>query len=141
MTTIKVKKLEEFYKSEWNRVSKNFVKKKHSGFVNKTEFANWFVSQLKEFNCQCFYCDTSIHDIRKLIDKKLLTERKTGRGWRGGVLEIDKNSGSYSKENCVVACYYCNNDKSYTTTKEDYKKYFGPNRNVYFKTLLNNSKY
>lgn len=60
-----------------------------------------------------------------------------GEGRRGPVLEIDKNDETYVPENCVLSCYYCNNDKSYTSSKEDYKVYFGKNRHQYFKTLLN----
>jgi len=45
--------------------------------------------------------------------------------------EVDKkiNDLVYSKENCVLACYYCNNDKSYTVNDEVYKPFLGPARN------------
>ena len=57
---------------------------------------------------------------------------------RGPVLEIDKkiNDKPYSPENCVLACYYCNNDKSYTLDADDYKKFFGMAHNDYFQYLL-----
>lgn len=128
--------LEKFYKNERTRVAGNFNKAKHKGFVDKHDFANWFVQELKSNNCQCFYCETSIHEIVKLIDKGLLKTRRIGYGVRGPVLEVDKNDDTYTKGNCVLACYYCNNDKSYTTSKEDYKSHFGENRNKYFKVLL-----
>jgi len=93
---------------------------------------------LKTQKFRCFYCETSIIDINKLIDCGLLKTRAVkGEGRRGPVLEIDKNDDTYVPENCVLSCYYCNNDKSYTSSKEDYKVYFGKNRHQYFKTLLN----
>lgn len=128
--------IEKYYTGEWARVSNNYTKSKHKGFKDKNDLADWFVEQLKEYNCKCYYCNTSIHDIKRLIDSKILKERKTGYGTRGPHLEIDKNDDSYTKEHCVLSCYYCNNDKSYTTSKEDYKKHFGENRKMYFEFLL-----
>jgi len=64
------------------------------------------------------------------------TNNGGSEGRRGPVLEIDKNDDTYVPKNCVLSCYYCNNDKSYTSSKEDYKDYFGKNRHQYFKTLL-----
>jgi hypothetical protein len=69
-----------------------------------------------------------------LIDSKKLKTRKTKYGCRGPVLEIDKkeNDRGYYPDNCVLACYYCNNDKSYITDSDDYKVNFGGNRKRYF---------
>lgn len=128
--------LEYFYKAEAERVANNFNKSKHKGFENKHEFAGWFVNQLKQNNCQCYYCETSIHDIKLLLEAGLLKPRKTGNGIRGPVLEVDKNDDNYTQDCCVLSCYYCNNDKSYTSEKNDYKAYFGANRKNYFKKLL-----
>ena len=128
--------LQQYYDNEYKRVLKNYNKSKHLGFKNNCEYAKWFVEHLKVNNCKCYYCETSIHNIIKLIDKGLLKTRKTGYGERGKVLEIDKNDDVYTKELCVLSCYYCNNDKSYITTKEDYKKFFGENRKKYFELLL-----
>lgn len=129
--------LELYYKEQHKRVEKLFNKLKHSNFENKKGLADWYVNQLKEYGCKCFYCETSIHDIVNLITKRSLKTRAVrGGGIRGPVLEIDKNDNTYSKDTCVLACYYCNNDKSYTLDKEDYKKYFGENRKKYFKKLL-----
>jgi len=126
----------EYFVKERLRALNNYSSSKHKGFSDRNDFADWFVLQLKEHGCKCYYCETSIHDITKLIDKKLLKQRRTGYGWRGPVLEVDKNDDSYSKAKCVLSCYYCNNDKSYIISKENYKKYFGPARNFYFKQLL-----
>jgi hypothetical protein len=127
----------DFYQSQWIRVSRNFNRAKHKGFIDKNEFADWYVSELKKHDCKCYYCETSIHDIIELINEGLLKTRSVrGKGKRGPVLEIDKNDDSYTKEHCVLSCYYCNNDKSYTTTLDDYKEFFGKNRKRYFDHLL-----
>lgn len=48
---------------------------------------------------------------------------------RGRTLEIDRKNAvtnEYSTENCVLACYFCNNDKSDIFTHEEYKQYMKP---------------
>ncbi len=87
---------------------------------------------------KCFYCETSIFDIRRLIDNEMLLTRKVRYGVRGPILEIDRkdNPLGYNLANCVLSCYYCNNDKSYTLNSEEYKAFFGPNRNAYFRYLI-----
>jgi 5-methylcytosine-specific restriction endonuclease McrA len=130
-------KIEEYIKQEYARVKKNLYKSERKTFGSADKLAAWFVGKLKDQNFSCFYCESSIFDINKLIDAGLLKTRAVrGEGRRGPVLEIDKNDDTYVPENCVLSCYYCNNDKSYTSSKEDYKDYFGKNRHQYFKTLL-----
>ncbi len=118
---------EEFLRNEKVRIGKLYSTKHRKGFSNKDEFVKWFENTIKSQNFKCYYCDTSIFDIRSLIDQEKLKTRKIGYGTRGPNLEIDRkiNSNGYTKENCVLSCYYCNNDKSYTLDSEDYKKYFG----------------
>lgn len=129
--------LQLYYNEQYSRIEKLFNNAKHSNFENKKGLADWYVGQLEEYGCKCYYCETSIHDINKLIEAKLLKTRAVrGNGKRGTVLEIDKSNNTYSKDTCVLACYYCNNDKSYTLDNEEYKKYFGKNRKKYFQILL-----
>lgn len=130
----------KYYNQQAERVSNNYSKSKHKGFNSKFDLSEWFIQELKKNDCKCYYCKTSIFDIEILINAKLLKERKIGYGFRGKVLEIDKNDEFYSKDKCVLSCYYCNNDKSYTSSKEDYKEYFGKNRHQYFKALLDKLK-
>lgn len=128
---------ETYYEEQRRRVKKLYAAK-HVDMGDAASFANWFVEKLKSQQCKCYYCDTSIHDINRLITAKLLKTRSVrGTGRRGPVLEIDKQENGYCKHECVLACYYCNNDKSYTCSKEDYKTYFGLNRKLYFNSLLN----
>ena len=130
---------QEYLNIEYARAKKNLYKSDRKAFGSAEKLAVWFVEKLKHQNFKCFYCETSIFDINKLIDAGLLKTRAVrGEGRRGPVLEIDKNDNTYIPENCVLSCYYCNNDKSYTSSKEDYKEYFGNNRHKYIKTLLYN---
>ncbi|REJ84611.1 MAG: hypothetical protein DWQ39_09045 [Bacteroidetes bacterium] len=130
---------EEYIKQEFARAKKNLYKEERKTFGSADKLAEWFIAKLKSQNFSCFYCDTSIFEINKLIESGLLKTRAVrGGGRRGPVLEIDKNDDTYIPENCVLSCYYCNNDKSYTSSKEDYKVYFGRNRHQYFQMLLKN---
>jgi len=131
---------EDFLKNEKVRIGKLYSTKKHGkGFSNKDEFVKWFENTIKAQDFKCYYCDTSIFDICSLINQDKLKTRKTGYGTRGPNLEVDRkiNSNGYTKENCVLSCYYCNNDKSYILDSEVYKKYFGENRKKYFEYLKN----
>ena len=136
-----------FLEAERIRVERLYSKSKHAvGFNNKQGLANWYTAQLGEQNYCCKYCETSIFTIQALIKAGLLKTRKVrGEGVRGPVLEIDKvrNEDGYYPQNCVLACYYCNNDKSYTVDGEAYKTYFGNARKKFFEylsTLLPSSK-
>jgi hypothetical protein len=131
---------EKFISSERTRVLGRYnTSKHHPGFRGKHHYADWYVQKLNEQNLSCAYCKTSILFIRLLITKGLLkTRRAKGEGVRGPVLEVDRriNDQGYNTQNCVLACYYCNNDKSYTTDDEDYEKFFGKARNRYFNHLF-----
>ena len=49
---------------------------------------------------------------------------KQGRA-RGVWLEIDRKEpkGKYSKNNCVLSCYFCNNDKSDVFNEKEYNNF------------------
>lgn len=132
---------EDYLNKEIERIKKLYSRTKHSDFQGKDNFVNWFKEQIQKQKYACYYCGTSICDIEKLIKQKKLKTRKAGKGGiRGPMLEVDRkiNGNGYSKSNCVLACYYCNNDKSYIFDSDDYKKHFGKNRNKYFSNLLLN---
>ena len=95
------------------RVSKLYGSKHKPGFKSKDALVEWYVIKILQQNFKCYYCGTTIFDIIKLIKAKKMKTRKTGYGIRGPVLEIDKmvNEKGYSPDNCVLSCYYCNNDK------------------------------
>jgi len=117
---------------------KGFSQKHIPGFPNSDALYSWYGRQFKLQKGCCYYCQTSIDLINTLIAKGLLKTRAVrGDGMRGPSLEIDKlvNELGYSATNCVLACYYCNNDKSYIFSPDQYKKYFGPSRNKLFSDL------
>ena len=129
-----------YVNNEIIRISSRYDRAKHApSFENRRELSTWYGQQLDHQDCKCHYCETSIFDINRLIDAGLLATRAVrGEGVRGRVLEIDKeiNELGYSPENCVLACYYCNNDKSYIFSSEDYKRFYGPGRKAHFSHLM-----
>ncbi|HPQ35916.1 MAG TPA: hypothetical protein PK563_15585 [Tenuifilaceae bacterium] len=66
----------------------------------------------------CFYCGLTINDMVSLATKRKLF-KKNERGWS---LEIDRKNSNleYSKENCVMSCYWCNNAKTDEFTAEEF---------------------
>lgn len=83
---------------------------------------NQFFSEL-EFeklleNKNCHYCGITIADMEKLAEKHKIF-KKNERGW---TLEIDRVNSNfeYSKRNCVMSCYWCNNAKTDEFTAEEF---------------------
>ncbi|RLA84625.1 MAG: hypothetical protein DRG78_00980 [Epsilonproteobacteria bacterium] len=68
-----------------------------------------FKSMLVENN-QCCYCGISLNNLYSLREKGKISS-KSGRGFS---MEIDRRSPNleYSKENCCMSCYWCNNAKT-----------------------------
>lgn len=130
--------IENYLGAERLRARKLCVGSRLKGFRNKDLFADWWVQQFKKQEGCCYYCDVPIETIRAAIDAKLIETRKTGFGVRGPQLEIDRvdPNALYSPENCVLACYYCNNDKSYIYPADQYRKFFGAARKKHFEFIL-----
>ena len=109
------------------------------GFENTENFQNWYLEKLNNNECKCHYCKTSILDIRRLINEQIISTRAVrGDGSRGPNLEIDRMDpfGEYNENNCVLSCYYCNNDKSNTFGYDIYLNVFGPARNNAWRILI-----
>jgi 5-methylcytosine-specific restriction endonuclease McrA len=126
--------------NEMKRVRKAVYKsKKHSvGFFSSKSLAEWWINQLKTQDGCCFYCNTPIELIRTLITNKLLSGRKVkGEGIRGLYLELEKMKpkAGYNPTNCVLICYYCNNDKSNVYSYEEYKEFLAPAKKKHFMYL------
>ena len=115
-------------------------------FSSVQEFALWWASQFVSQDGRCCYCKTKISDIQKLIQANLLKTRRVGRngsGKRGPQFEVermDSSSNEYSSENCKLACYYCNNDKSYIFPSGDYEQFLAKSKKEYFELLLRKLK-
>ena len=108
-----------------NEVQKNHQICNHErelGFQGFKAFNDWYSSQERV----CTYCGIDEETVSWLFrnDPKF---RDTKRGKiRGHRLEIDKINPlePYSKDNCALACYFCNNDKSdFFFTVQEYKSY------------------
>ena len=96
-------------------------KSKQIGFEDRQSFINWYMHELYINENKCHYCETSILKIRELLNAGLINGMAVRRlGKSGPSLVTDKKdaSGIYDYQNCVLSCYYCNNDKSNTFTYE-----------------------
>jgi len=82
---------------------------------------------LKEFEnmtkgkTTCSYCGISLDQIKALGENKKLNNKRSDT--RGYTLEIDRMLPNleYSKDNCCMACYWCNNAKTDEFSPEEFK--------------------
>lgn len=67
---------------------------------------------------KCAYCHITIEKICRLGDEGKL-RKKNYRGWS---LEIDRKDSNleYTPDNCVIACYWCNNAKTDEFTHDEF---------------------
>jgi hypothetical protein len=123
---------------EKKRLTSLFYSFKNRGkrCFKKQEFINWYENQE---NNDCYYCGIEIKTLRTLVLKGIIdskrffsysyTTKKGNKkfGTRCKNFEVDRKiqDGSYSTENCVIACYFCNNDKSDIFTDVEYKIFIG----------------
>jgi hypothetical protein len=132
----------EFITEQERRVIKYYStnKSKLSGFQGRQDFIDWYLHEIHFNENKCHYCKTSILDIRKLLNAGLIAGRLVkGGGLRGPNFEIDRMNpnGIYEWRNCVLSCYYCNNDKSNTFDYETYIDIIGPAKRHAWQLLLN----
>jgi hypothetical protein len=83
--------------------------------LNPQSFYAWYERRLAEQKGICEYCHL-IGDTTKSYG------RPFRKGRRGLHLEVDRKScnGQYSPDNCVLACYPCNNAKSDVFSYEEF---------------------
>jgi len=77
----------------------------------------WYDAQLKKQDGSCHYCQLP-GNTKKYYGKWFR------KGRRGQNLEVDRkdNGRPYSPENCVLACYPCNNAKSDVFSYGEFRK-------------------
>ncbi|MCR9155235.1 MAG: hypothetical protein NXI09_14090 [Bacteroidetes bacterium] len=82
----------------------------------RTQFDDLFAERDK---AHCHYCDISSAQIEQLANEKKLN-KKNERGWQ---LELDRKrpNEEYTPDNCVWACYWCNNAKSDEFTAKEFR--------------------
>lgn len=83
--------------------------------VDAQAFRTWYDAQSKKQNGSCHYCQLP-GDTRRCYGRWFRKRR------RGKNLEVDRidNSKPYSPDNCVLACYPCNNAKSDVFSYEEF---------------------
>jgi len=125
ISTKEVREIQEEYKENLDyiqKVRKKFNSKKGSEdfkFKNFLEFYFWYKTQPKK----CSYCETKEDVLMYLFDNNVISSKRK----RGRTLEIERKDSTlneYSKDNCILSCYFCNNHKSDTISEKDYRKYF-----------------
>ena len=116
------------------------VRENLNGFKDLEDFLTWYNSQEKK----CYYCGLTEQESQKLVMTGILQSNrfpengiiKQGRS-RGVWLELDRllPKEKYSRDNCVLCCYFCNNDKSDVFSGADYLR-FRENRITFLKNKL-----
>jgi hypothetical protein len=115
--------------------------KEKNKFESVQHLAEWWAKAFVQQDGKCCYCKTPLKQIQTLIDNNLLKTRSVGRdgsGKRGYQFEIERaetETNNYSADNCKLACYYCNNDKSYIFPADDYEQFMGKAKKDYFDYL------
>lgn len=121
---------EEYIDLEVKRVDKYKSKKN----------AELFKKKLTKQELCCYFCNIDIRDIQSLIKNNIIYPRKRGNhGYSGMHFEIehlDADKANDNSNNIVLACYYCNNDKSNTIEPEIFKDFFGKRKGEAFKCLI-----
>ncbi len=94
---------------------------KLEGFGGRQSVINCYFHDIYFHENKCHYCNTSILDIRSLLNAGIINGRLVrDGGLRGSNFVVDRRNPFrvYEERNCVPSCYYCNKDKSNTF---DYK--------------------
>ena len=115
-----------------------------NGFENFNDFHNWFLGQ----DLVCNYCGLTESEMQEISMTGILNSKRfpqngiVGRGTNRAVwLEVDRiiPNQLYSRNNCVLSCYFCNNDKSDVFSGELYRNFF-ENRVGFLRQLLNENR-
>lgn len=108
-------------KSRIENFAKNEKDKQTAKFESKEEFLEWYKKQPKK----CCYCGVKEEYLKKYFNQE--NEQYKEARQRGQYLEIErivtapKEKNVYSKENCALVCYICNNAKSDFLSPKSFK--------------------
>jgi len=86
-------------------------------------FYKWYIAQYQSQEGRCYYCKTEEKVIAILFEKKFQNRKRTTRGKHLEIERRDSTCNLYNEENCVLACYFCNNDKSDIFEEKEYLEY------------------
>jgi hypothetical protein len=106
-----------------------------NGFSLKpfNRFYKWYKNQHNIQNGKCYYCNSDEQIIATLLEKKFQYRKRTTRGKHLEVERRDSKDNLYTEENCVLACYFCNNDKSDIFSDEEYLEYLKDRKGFFIK--------
>ena len=111
-----------------------------NGFKDLKDFLDWYSEQ----ELLCSYCGLTELEMQELSMSGLLSSKRfpkngiVGQGTSRAVwLEVDRLNPNYlySRDNCVLCCYFCNNDKSDVFHGYDYTNFF-QNRVEYLRKVI-----
>lgn len=137
----------EYKEKSYDQLKSWFQQKvslEHSEFIDLYDFLDWY----KEKEKKCFYCGLSERESQNIVHNGLLKSKRFpiqgmfSQGVnRGYWLELDRKDpyGKYSRQNCELSCYFCNNDKSDVFNEEQYKEFL-LDRPKYLRKLIDNEK-
>lgn len=97
------------------------IKQKNNKFNGLEKFYEWYKNEPKE----CCYCGVKEEYLKKYFNEDNIQYK--GARQRGKILEIErvvtspKKENVYSKDNCKLACYICNNAKSDFISPQGFK--------------------
>ena len=108
-------KIKELLRNELKPL-KDKYKEKFKNIFPLEEFEN-----MTKGKTTCSYCGISLAQIEELGKNGKLNNKRSDT--RGYTLEIDRKLPNleYSKDNCCMACYWCNNAKTDEFSPEEFK--------------------
>ena len=92
-------------------------------FPDFNAFYKWYKNQYEKQGGKCYYCKTDERVIAALFEIKFNNRKRTNRGKHLEIERKDSINNKYSQGNCVLACYFCNNDKSDIFNEHEYLEY------------------
>ncbi len=125
------------------KLKADYSRRKQSGsnsFKGFEDFEDWYNNQDKK----CHFCGLKEEESQEIVCRGLLTSNRFPLGGelargrsRGMWLEVDRLSPkeNYSRKNCVLCCYFCNNDKSDVFYGDEYTKFMN-DRVGYLRNIL-----
>lgn len=130
--TSEVECLKEHYEIVKQKYKIRDKKEKDKKFEEMKKFALWY----KESNKECYYCEITEENLKKLFDNKVIQSKKPSFNSTLQIERLNPNKG-YVKDNCVLACCICNNAKSDMINAKNFKEYFAESVKKFYNDLLN----
>ena len=110
---------------EIKRVRSLITPERIEGFGSKELFVSWYYDEYfakKEQGIEptCAYCGVTEKDCKKYLFEEKHTKRDKTRSQH---LEVERKeaNGLYRQDNCILACYVCNNAKSDFMSLENFR--------------------